>query len=93
MFLLIGEEMTPESELERLFPAKPIDPKETAEDRWEFNQQSEALYQARLEAKAAIEYPEPPRPATPTKQSPFRNWQPGWLKSNPPKNPKLPAKI
>ena len=25
-------------------------PTETAEDRWEFDQQSEALYQARLEA-------------------------------------------
>ena len=40
--------MTPDSELERLFPVKPIDPKETAEDRWEFNQQTEALYQARI---------------------------------------------
>ncbi len=30
--------------------AKSPKAEETAEDRWEFNQQSEALYQARLEA-------------------------------------------
>ena len=37
-------------------------PKETAEDRWEFNQQSEALYQARLEAKAALKHTLSPPP-------------------------------
>lgn len=37
-------------------------PKETAEDRWEFNQQSEALYQARLEAKAALKHTLSPSP-------------------------------
>ena len=41
-------------------------PKETAEDRWEFNQQSEALYQARLEAKATLRYP--PLPVSPDGQ-------------------------
>lgn len=29
-------------------------PAETAEDRWEFNQQSEALYQARIENRATL---------------------------------------
>jgi hypothetical protein len=37
-------------------------PTETAEDRWEFNQQSEALYQARLEAKAALKHTLSPSP-------------------------------
>ena len=54
--------MTPDSELERLFPVKPIDPKETAEDRWEFNQQTEALYQARINKPI-----DPPFPAVTSK--------------------------